>query len=219
MSTVHWQGDFLIQASGGSKAELGYIQLEEHSGRFVLWLRDHDAGDGSYVRGDEFDTRKEAKRKAARSSTASLMHVKWLRSLPTGYGFLALEFDSTEVEQLADRHIRPTIKAEVGYEIFDMRDVSRAGVIDQLLCETIRGSKFLIADLTDDNNGVYWEAGFAEGCDIPVIYICEESKFNAKSTHFDTSHRTTIMWSAGNYDQFAKILVATIRRTVHRGTN
>ena len=36
-------------------------------------------------------------------------------------------------------------------------------------------------NLSDDNNGAYWEAGYAEGLGIPVIYICEESKFDNKS--------------------------------------
>ena len=156
---------------------------------------------------------------SAISSAASNAHMNWLLSLPIRHGFLALQFGSVEVEHLANEHIRPVVKKELGYELLGLREVSKAGVIDEILCETIRKSEFLIADLTDDNNGVYWEAGFAEGARIPVIYICERSKFEAKKTHFDTNHRTTIMWSSGESDPFEGKLVDTIRRTVEQGSH
>ena len=217
MSMVVWSGDKLIQAVGDTRAELGYIKLDESTGRYVLWLKAH--GTGHYVRGEEFNTQREARQRAAISSAASYAHMSWLFSLPIRHGFLALQFDSVEVEHLANEHIRPVVKEELGYNLLDLRDVSKAGVIDEILCETIRKSEFMIADLTDGNNGVYWEAGFAEGARIPVIYICERSKFEAKKTHFDTNHRTTIMWSSGESDPFEGKLVDTIRRTVEQGSH
>ena len=51
----------------------------------------------------------------------------------------------------------------------------------------MRGARFVIADLSHDNNGAYFEAGFAEGIGLPVVYTCEVKKFEAKKTHFDTN--------------------------------
>ena len=79
----------------------------------------------------------------------------------------------------------------------------------------IRDSAFVIVDLTHDNSGAYWEAGYAEGLGKPVIYICERQKFEAAQTHFDTNHCTTVMWSADNPDKFATDLVATLRRSLN----
>ena len=63
-----------------------------------------------------------------------------------------------------------------------MRDVSQAGLIDNVMRVQIRDSAFILADLTDDNLGAYWEAGFAEGLGKPVIYLCEAARFdNAKT--------------------------------------
>ena len=31
----------------------------------------------------------------------------------------------------------------------------------------------------------YWEAGYAEGLEKPVIYTCEKNKFNSEKTPFD----------------------------------
>ena len=56
----------------------------------------------------------------------------------------------------------------------------------------------MLVDLTHDNSGAYWEAGYAEGLGKPVIYICEQTKFDSAKTHFDTNHSTTIMWSASS---------------------
>jgi nucleoside 2-deoxyribosyltransferase len=109
--------------------------------------------------------------------------------------------------------VKPKL-AEMGYPLVDLRDVSRAGVIDNLLRAQIRDSAFIIVDLTHDNLGAYWEAGYAEGLGKPVIYICERSKFEEKKTHFDTNHCTTVTWATDDPDDFVAELGATIRRSL-----
>ena len=88
------------------------------------------------------------------------------------------------------------------------------GVIDNIMRTHIRDSAFVIADLTHDNPGAYWEAGYAEGLGKPVVYICEKAKFNERSTHFDTNHCTTVVWSKHNLARFCAELVATLRRSL-----
>ena len=78
----------------------------------------------------------------------------------------------------------------------------------------IRDSAFVIADLTHDNAGAYWEAGFAEGLGKPVLYICEQRKFEEFKTHFDTNHSTTIPWDDAEPERFRRDLQATLRRTL-----
>lgn len=129
-------------------------------------------------------------------------------------GFVALKFGNPKLETLIRDHIKPAVR-QIGYEVVDMRDVSRAGVIDNLMRVQIRDSAFILADLTDDNLGAYWEAGFAEGLGKPVIYLCEAARFENAKTHFDTNHCTTVMWDMAKADQFAKELIATIRRSLN----
>ena len=95
-----------------------------------------------------------------------------------------------------------------------MLDVAQAGIIDNLMRERIRDAKFLLVDLSHDNNGAYWEAGYAEGLGKPVIYICEQDKFKKAKTHFDTNHCTTVTWSLTETDHFEKELLATLRRSL-----
>ncbi len=126
-----------------------------------------------------------------------------------------MEFGTSEMEKLASEHIKPVISRTLGYEVYDLRNVAKAGIIDQIMRTTIASSKFVIADLTFDNNGAYWEAGFAEGIGLPVIYICEREKFERTKTHFDTNHLTTVLWSMNDTDRFEIELADTLRRSLN----
>jgi nucleoside 2-deoxyribosyltransferase len=78
----------------------------------------------------------------------------------------------------------------------------------------------MVADLTHGNRGAYWEAGFAEGLGVPVIYTCRKDRWEAKDSddkpfvHFDTNHRVTILWDLKQPEEAAKKLTARIRATL-----
>ena len=130
------------------------------------------------------------------------------------YGFLARKFNDPELDNFVHDVLKPTIEESTGYKLRDMNDVSRAGVIDNIIRIEIRDAKFVLVDLTHDNNGAYWEAGYAEGLGKPVIYLCETVKFDAKKTHFDTNHCTTVPWSRNDDEDFRSRLTATLRRSL-----
>ena len=220
MSSIVWHGNRLIQRVGNEESELGYVALDKHTRTYVLWLKDHVgvfAGKGAYVRAETWSSRDEAKEKAAASPSTFLAHLVWMRNLESKYGFLAMKYGDHDLEHLATFHIKPALAKELNYEVRDLRDVARAGIIDEIMRSTIKGAHFVIADLTHDNNGAYWEAGFAEGLGIPVIYVCESKKFDAMSTHFDTNHLTTVPWRLDDIGGFTKELVDTVRRTMKDG--
>jgi nucleoside 2-deoxyribosyltransferase len=87
-------------------------------------------------------------------------------------------------------------------------------LIDNQMRVAIRAARFVVADLSHDNNGAYFEAGFAEGLGRPVIYTCDAKKFAEKSTHFDTNHMTTVPWDLNNLEAAERLLTATIRATL-----
>jgi len=130
------------------------------------------------------------------------------------YGFVAMQFGDPNLDPLVNDIVKPTVEKEIGYNLIDMRDVARAGIIDNIMRTQIRDAAFVIADLTHDNSGAYWEAGYAEGLGKPVIYICEKNKFDGQKTHFDTNHCTTIPWSRGDEEAFCQELIATLRRSL-----
>ena len=126
-----------------------------------------------------------------------------------------MKFNDAELEALIATSVKPVIKSQLQLDVVDMRDVARAGVIDNIMRAQIRDAAFVIVDLTHDNSGAYWEAGFAEGLGKPVIYICEKSKFEKAQTHFDTNHCTTVQWDNGDRALFEQQLVATLRRSLN----
>ncbi len=101
------------------------------------------------------------------------------------------------------RRLPKQVTAWLGFD-----DRLEAGLIDNRMRVEIRNSRFVIADLTHDNRGAYWEAGYGEGLGKPVIYLCKAEVFRAKSTHFDTSHHLTIQWDPAALNRFAEDLKA-----------
>ena len=130
------------------------------------------------------------------------------------YGFIAMQFGDSSLASFVEEVVKPAVKGGIGYDLVDMNDVARAGVIDNIMRTQIRDAAFVIVDLTHDNPGAYWEAGYAEGLGKPVIYICERGKFEDKKTHFDTNHCTTVPWSRDDDEGFRKELTATLRRSL-----
>ena len=132
------------------------------------------------------------------------------------FGFIAMQFDDPGLDDFVQDVVKPAVKNGIGYDLVDMRDVAQAGVIDDIMRVQIRDAAFVIADLTHDNRGAYWEAGYAEGLGKPVVYICEKKKFERDGSHFDTNHCTTVPWSKDDSEGFSRELIATLRRSLDR---
>ena len=126
--------------------------------------------------------------------------------------FMAMEYGDSTLDECVER-ARHAVK-KTGFTLQRLDDMPKAGLIDDRLRVEIRTSRFLIADLTHENAGAYWEAGFAEGLGKPVIYTCEKSKFDRAKTHFDTNHHLTVPWSADDLSSFEEALKTTIRATL-----
>ncbi len=69
--------------------------------------------------------------------------------------------------------------------------------IDDEIIAGIKQSRFLVADFTHGEDGarggVYYEAGFAHGLGLPVIFTCQ--KDSVDKLHFDTNHYNHIVWT------------------------
>ena len=69
--------------------------------------------------------------------------------------------------------------------------------IDDEIVAEIRRSRFLVADFTQGESGarggVYYEAGFAHGLNIPVIFTCHKDALG--NVHLDTRQYNHIAWT------------------------
>lgn len=131
-----------------------------------------------------------------------------------GYGFFAWQFGSSRTEPVFNDVLKPAFE-EQGYPLRDMKDLSQPGLIDNIMQDRIRNASFVIVDLTDGNRGAYWEGGFAQALEKPVVYICHQEVFDDSETrpHFDTNHYTIVFWGADKSNEaFVEELIATLRR-------
>jgi hypothetical protein len=131
------------------------------------------------------------------------------------HAFMAMQFGDVELDKIVEEHFKPAVEA-TGFDLKRLDDGQPAGLIDDRLRVEIRQSRFLIADLTHQNRGAYWEAGYAEGLGKPVIYTCRKDVFDSKAqgTHFDTNHHLTVVWEPDRMPEAIEKLKATIRATL-----
>ena len=180
-----------------------------------------------------------------RATTASLSltpagwaEVKRLRSnrAESTRAFIAQWFDPS-VLGVFDEHVLPALRA-VGLDPYRVDFNDHNDSIDDRIIAAIRSSRVMIADLTGLRGGVYFEAGYAKGLGIPVIWTCNRSwqahiqalivansttppTFEKKSwfegVHFDVRQQNFILWDdpADFQQRLLERLIATgIARTI-----
>ena len=64
-------------------------------------------------------------------------------------------------------------------------------ICDKIIVE-IRACQFVVADVTLQRPGVYFEAGFAMGLSRPVIWTCQRDDLD--NVHFDTRQYNHLVW-------------------------
>jgi nucleoside 2-deoxyribosyltransferase len=82
-------------------------------------------------------------------------------------------------------------------------------IVGEILYEIAR-SRFVVADVTGQRQGVYFEAGFAMGIRRSVIWTCKKENF--AEVHFDASHFNHIVWS--NEEELGDRLTKRIKGTI-----
>ncbi|HEY9471098.1 MAG TPA: hypothetical protein VIQ76_15945 [Propionibacteriaceae bacterium] len=79
-----------------------------------------------------------------------------------------------------------------GYKALRIDRAEHNEKIDDRIIAEIRASGVLAADFTGNRAGVYFEAGYAKGLGIPVIWTCRKDCI--KRVHFDTRQYNHIVW-------------------------
>jgi len=118
------------------------------------------------------------------------------REDPKNPAFVAMWFGGKEQEDRAkqtnlfDNTISPSC-ADLGWKAERVDSQEHNDSIMDRIVAMIREAPFVIADLSEKNDGVYYEAGFARGLGRTVIYLCREGA----ETHFDLSGVNHVRWS------------------------
>jgi DNA-binding PadR family transcriptional regulator len=129
--------------------------------------------------------------------------------------FVAMWFDSSMDEVYRDG-IALGVR-DAGYEPLRIDNKDHNNRIDDELIAEIRRSRFVVADFTQGasgaRGGVYYEAGFAHGLNIPVIFTCRQDAIHL--VHFDTRQYNYIAW--GVPGELRRALMNRISATIGDG--
>ncbi len=105
--------------------------------------------------------------------------------------FVAMWFDPS-MNSAWENGIKPAL-VNSGYEPYRVdNDSSNLGRIDAKIEMEIKHSRFLVADVTGGRQGVYYEAGYAMGLGLPVIWSVKNDRMC--DMHFDTRQYNHIIW-------------------------
>ncbi len=108
--------------------------------------------------------------------------------------FVAMWFDDELKSAYADG-FKPAIE-DAGYDPIRIDERLFSDKIDDRIISEIRKSRFVVADFSHGDDGargsVYFEAGFAKGLGLEVIFTCRDP--NPGELHFDTRQYPHIMW-------------------------
>ena len=117
--------------------------------------------------------------------------------------FVAMWFNES-VNEACEKGIEPAIR-DSGYKPLRIDKQEHIGKIDDQIIAEIRRSRFVVCDFTCElieydgkqkafpRGGVYYEAGFAQGLGIPVIWMCHAD--HIEHVHFDTRQFNHITWN------------------------
>ena len=95
-----------------------------------------------------------------------------------------------------------------GYEALRIDDKKHINKIDDEILNEINKARFMVCDLTSEKGkprgSVYFEAGYAKGKDVPIIYTCSEEL--KKEMPFDIRQYKILFWNEDNMEHFTKEL-------------
>ncbi len=147
--------------------------------------------------------------------------------------FVAMWF-TPKMDEVYEKAIKPAIeyveegKTEARFKALPINQKLHTNDINNEIIAEIRRSKFMICDLTGYRGGVYYEAGFAHGLGMEVIFTCSKDwevaqpieafdnegndlKLKREGIHFDLKHRYRITWEPAKLKEFEKELKDFIR--------
>jgi hypothetical protein len=160
--------------------------------------------------------------------------------------FVAMWF-TAEMNEVYKNAIKPAIEfIEEGeevprFEAVKIDNVEHVNDINDEIIGQIRRSRFMVCDLTGYRGGVYFEAGFAYGLGLDVIYTCRkdwtkeeilkneagnevpflydansnEITVKKEGVHFDLANRNRIEWSPDNFEDFKIRLENRIKAVIY----
>ncbi len=104
---------------------------------------------------------------------------------------------------------------EAGYNPVRLDRTETINRIDDEIIASIRRAKFVVADFTEQKAGAYFEAGYALGLGLKVVWMCSEK--DKKNVHFDTRQFNMIFWEDDKFEEAKRMLKNRIEANFGHG--
>jgi hypothetical protein len=122
--------------------------------------------------------------------------------------FVAMWF-AKDMDPLFDDAIKHALEG-AGWAAYRVdRDEHTDRIDDKILTE-IKASRFMVADFTGQRQSVYFEAGFAKGMRLDVIWTCREDEIKGKEVSFDARQYNFLPWTEEDLPAFREALTNRI---------
>jgi nucleoside 2-deoxyribosyltransferase len=133
---------------------------------------------------------------------------------------VAMAFDRDYTDSLFQQMKRTLGK--IGVSLRRVDRIEHNDDIDERIILEIKQADFVIADLTYARPSVYFEAGYAQGRGVPVVYTASKDHFRPRSddlhgnfrVHFDLQMRNIIAWIRPGDAMFARRLKTRVNKVI-----
>lgn len=124
--------------------------------------------------------------------------------------FVAFHFDDS-LTNIFNTDLKNAIESEgFEYVVVNQNNVEHNKSINDEIIVKLKTSRIVIADFTNHRNSVYFEAGYAMGMNIPIIWTCQEGHEDDMS--FDTRQFPHIVWKSK--EDLVKQVIDRIKRII-----
>jgi hypothetical protein len=119
-----------------------------------------------------------------------------------------------EFSELYEQGISEGIRL-AGYDPLRIDRTEHNNRIDDEIIASIKRSRFLVADFTAQRGGIYFEAGYALGIGLCVIWLVRSDQLD--DVHFDNRQYNFIRWDPGEWSVLQRALRNRIEATIGAG--
>lgn len=114
------------------------------------------------------------------------------RAIELSQAFVAMSF-SKSMSKIWEQAIKPAIN-EAGYKAYRIDSTQDHYKFNIKIIDEIRNSLFVVAEVTENKNYVYFEAGYAVGRNLPVIWCVHKNDID--NVHFDMRKSNHVVWKS-----------------------
>ena len=199
--SVHERSDRLLKAISLRTRYLGQIHAVGHEPQSLFFMAHSESVNSkelkfllSYLVGQHLlELNRSARHILTVQGHTRLAELEGTNT-DSNLAFVAMWFDPS-MERAFQEGIKPGVE-DAGYEPVRIDRKEHNNKIDDEIIAKLKRARFVVADFTQGNSGarggVYYEAGFAHGLGIPVMFCCQEDYKD--KVHFDTRQYNHILW-------------------------